>query len=273
MKIKNVLMIASECFPYARTGGLSDVIPSLASAINNLNPAEIDTKFNTSIAIPFYGLIRKAFPNISFKDEGISLTIPIYEENLEGHLFSINIDEKTKLYLVENNNLFDRDTIYGDKFGEFKDNPKRFYFLSAFFVKLIELGKLKADIIHAHDWHAGLVPAIIKTSKVQSPQLKKIKTVITVHNAGYQGFYRDDIITIGGFDKTLFPKEHFNEIHSSLPIEQGFSFLKTGIYFADKINTVSPTYAKELQLPQFGFGLEKIFTGRKKRFCGDFEWR
>ena len=262
--MKKILMISSECFPYARTGGLSEVIPALSEALNRSSK-----EVRVQIIIPFYREVSKNAPSSAVIEScGYKSKITIDGRDFEGELFTTSISKKTRLYFVKNDHFFDREGIYRNEHGDYPDNADRFYFFSQFIVNAIIDSVLETDILHVHDWHSSLIPALIKSSYKKNEEinkkLDKIKTLLSIHNIGYQGILSAKVCRWAGFDLNDFPETIFGKLDG----ENTLNFLKTGIYFADKINTVSPTYAKEIQGVEYGFGLESLLQTRRSDLLG-----
>lgn len=260
-KIK-VLMASSECFPYARTGGLSEVIPALSEALNSLTEYDMEL----SIVIPYYGSIKSNFEESkNFKKEDFFSSIKIEDKEYDGYLYSTELFKGIKLYFVENDYFYKRDSLYGDKNGDYTDNTERFYFFSRFVIDMAEKDFLLPDVMHIHDWHTALIPAMIKSSNFASEKLKNVKTLLTIHNLGYQGMLNANVKRWAEFKDEDFPEDVFGPLSQN---HDRLNFLKTGIVFSDKINTVSPNYAKEIQTSVFGFGLERLLRKRSEDLSG-----
>jgi starch synthase len=171
------------------------------------------------------------------------------------------VGKNIRVYFIENDAYFGRAGLYGDKKGDYKDNLKRFSYYCKESLKLLKETGFTPDIIHCHDWQSALIPVYLKTIYAVDPFYREVKTVFTIHNLGYQG---------------LFPKEEFPELGldwkyfdmDTLEFFGRINLLKGGIIFSDLINTVSPTYSKEIQTKELGFGLEGILTKRRNRLFG-----
>jgi starch synthase len=262
MSRTTVLMVSSECYPYAKTGGLSEVIPALSKALTEIK----DEEYQVSIVIPYYGEIKRFFPESrSFKKENYETSVVLDNKQYNATVFSTEISKKVKLYFIENNVLFNRDGLYGYDGGDFEDNTERFYFFSRIVFEMIKDGFLKPNIIHLHDWHTSLLPAMIKSSSMSNDEIKKVKTLLTIHNIGYQGIMNSKVGVWSDFNIDDFPEEIFGQL---LGDNKKLNFLKTGIVFSDKINTVSPSYAKEIQTAEYGFGMERLLQQRANDLHG-----
>ncbi|MFA5145451.1 MAG: glycogen synthase GlgA [Candidatus Omnitrophota bacterium] len=233
-----ILLAASEIVPFAKTGGLADVAGALPLALEDLGHEVI-------VAVPKYKVIQ------SFKgQEQIKKT----KSGIPYYIIGSNI----KVYFIENDQYFNRDGLYGDKAGDFADNLDRFSYYCDAALKLLKEIKFKPDIVHVHDWQASLIPVYLKTRYANDDFYKGIKTILTIHNIGYQGLFAREEFSKLGLDWSLFNIEGF-EFYGKINI------LKAGMEFCDYINTVSPTYSKEIQTEEFGFGLEGVLN--KRRDC------
>ncbi|MBI4982622.1 MAG: glycogen synthase GlgA [Candidatus Omnitrophica bacterium] len=234
-----VAFCASEVAPFAKTGGLADVAGALPLALEKLGHEVI-------IIMPGYKSVHQAKLEI---------------KKLNKHISYANIGKAIKVYFIESDKYFHRSNLYCDKHGDYKDNLERFAYYCKESLNLLKEINFPADIIHIHDWQASLIPVYLKAFFRQDNFYKNIKTVLTIHNLGYQG---------------IFPKEEFPKLGLDWPYfgMDGLEFfgkinlLKAGLIFSDIINTVSPTYSREIQSEELGFGLEGILSGRKDSLYG-----
>jgi len=252
-----ILVAASESAPFAKTGGLGDVVGALPKALAKLGH-EVKT------FIPRYGSIdENAFP---LETLDWSAEIPIHQRRLP---MSVGVfkDKKSKLesYFIANEAFFDRRELYRDsKTGaDYADNDERFIFFNRGVLKTIKEIGFKPDVIHVHDWQAGLIPVYLKTNHAQDSFFEGIKTVLTIHNLAYQGvFTRDRFRKLNLPDNlvdALGPFEFYGKVN----------FLKAAITYTDKITTVSPRYAMEIQSSQeLGCGLDGVLRDRSSDVSG-----
>ena len=234
-----ILLAASEVVPFAKTGGLADVAGALPLALEDLNEEVI-------VAMPYY----KAVSSSKFK------TVRV-----KGDISYSVMGNNIKVYFIENAKYFDRDGLYGDKNGDHKDNLERFSYYCKRTLELLKEINFKPDIIHVHDWQACLIPVYLKTLFAADAFYKNIKTILTIHNIGYQGLFPKEEFPKLGLDWSLFNIEGL-EFYGKINI------LKGGMEFCDIINTVSPTYSKEIQTKEFGFGLEGVLNKRRNSVFG-----
>ncbi len=231
----SILFAASEIFPYAKTGGLADVGHALPEALRN----EGERVYSI---MPLYNQIDRDKFNIVYA----GLTFDYWLAGVR-HQFDVfhKKDSQDELFIY-NPILCDRLGLYYDDFGDFGDNALRFGLFSYSILEVMIRMKLDIHAIHVNDWQTALVPMLIKTRyKID------IKTVLTIHNLAYQGVFGKDVMDQLELDwDTCFK---FN----GLEYYDAVNFLKAGIYFSDKVTTVSSTYAQEIQTASFGNGLDE----------------
>ena len=247
--MSNVLFVTSEAQPLIKTGGLADVSGALPVALNQLN-------CNVRLMLPGYRDVLDKLDNpetiAELQIPGLPGTIELIEDTLPTASTSA---PGVKVMLVKYASAFDRPgNPYLDETGEpWSDNAERFALLARAAV-LVALGKAglkwQPDVVHCHDWQSGLIPALLYTEP------NRPATVFTIHNLAYQG---------------LFPQQTFNSLAlpnhlwspNALEFHGQLSFIKGGIVFADRVTTVSPQYAREIQTPEFGCGLEGLLQHRQ----------
>lgn len=242
----NVLFVASECAPFIKTGGLADVIGAVPKAL-------AAQEASVRVLIPTYPALASLVAT--------GQTVMTFDDLFGGAARVVSVQAKgLDLLLLEAGHLFDRPgSIYlGPDGRDWPDNDLRFAALSSVgaLIGLRGIGDWRPDVINAHDWQAGLVSAYLRQSGQKAPPV-----VLTIHNIAFQGI----------FDATRLSAL---ELHSDLFTSEGIeyfgkiSFLKAGIAFADKITTVSPTYAAELLTPDFGMGLDGLLRARQDDLSG-----
>ena len=250
-----IAMCASEVVPFAKTGGLADVAGALPLALEKLKQEVI-------ILMPFYkkALLGKIIPKIIYP--GILSTKlgkdinPV--RNTESLSEKNKISNGVKVYFIRNDKYFNRDGLYGTSKGDYPDNLERFSYFALKCLGLLKKIEFKPDIIHVHDWQAAFIPVYLKTRFCSEPFYKDCKTLLTIHNLAYQGLFAREEFPKLGLDWSLFNMEQL-EFYGKVNI------LKGGIVFSDCINTVSPTYAGQIQSKDFGCGLEGVLA--KRRDC------
>jgi starch synthase len=245
-----VLFVASEAFPLVKTGGLGDVVGALP-------PALIELGVDVRILMPAYPL---ALQKVVITRRVAELGDP-YGVGHVGLLEARMPDSKTPIYLIDCPELYDRAAgPYGDAEGvDWPDNDLRFGLLGWVAARLCQWSsplEWKPDVLHGHDWQAGLAPAYLKAWGEERP-----KSLFTIHNIAYQGQYPAATTTRLGLPMS------FYSIHG-LEYYGLMSFLKAGCYYSTRLNTVSPTYAKEIQLEEHGCGLQGLMTSRSHELSG-----
>lgn len=240
-----IVFAASECVPFAKTGGLADVVGALPAELTQLG-------HRVTVYLPLYrGVLEKLNKP---KTVLASLTIPFSFYNRFVRIVDGGLLEGVQFYFVDCPELFDREGLYGTPAGDYPDNAERFgLFARAVLEASKQLGV--PDVFHAHDWQAAMLPVYLRTTYYFDPVLRKIPCVLTIHNAGYQGWFPPKTT-----EQLLLPWDVFTM--DKLEHFDTFNFLKGGIVYSDAITTVSPTYAREIQTAEFGFSLESIFQRR-----------
>ncbi len=246
----NVLVASSEIAPYAKTGGLGDVMSSLPRARARLG-------VDVSLVMPAYASVVNG--GYSFDVQDLHVSVPISKGHETTELLKSRTADGIPIYFVRSDRYYDREYLYGTPDGDYPDNARRFTFFSRAILELANL--LKPSIIHANDWQSSMALAFLRAQPERYPQLASTRTVLTVHNLGYQGRFRAAEWPILNLDSKLFTPGHL-EFYGDI------NFLKGGIVFADGITTVSPTYAEEIKSAEQGFGLEGVFQERSSRLFG-----
>lgn len=256
-----ILYITSEVVPFIKTGGLADVSSALPQKLQEMG-------HQVRIVVPKYGAIDerkyKIHEVVRLKD----LTTSIGDKEVTFSLrssFLVGQKARVQIYFLDNQEYFgSRHSLYSDPItGEmFKDNNERFILLSKSIFELINKLGWVPDIIHCNDWQCGLVPVYLKTQFIDEPGFENIKCLYTIHNLAYQGEYAKSTLAKTGLSQFLNDESDI--------IEKGkVNFMKAGILYADAINTVSETYAKELcKYPDYGEGLHEVLLKRKKDIHG-----
>lgn len=235
-----VFMCASEMVPFAKTGGLADVLGALPLALEKRG-------VEVRIVLPKYKIVHSPqCPAVRSSSYDIEVT---------------KIGKNVQVYLIKNDKYFDRDGLYGDKAGDYADNLERFSFYCRRSLDLLKEINFKPDILHCHDWQAALIPLYLKTLYRKDNFYKDIKTLLTIHNLGFQGVFSKDEFPKLGLDWSLFNIDGLEFYHK-------VNILKGGIIFSDLLNTVSPAYAGEIKTRESGCGLEGVLEKRKKGLSG-----
>jgi starch synthase len=241
-------MAASEATPFCKTGGLADVLGALPAALKQRGE-------NVGVVIPAYRgnryptPVQEVYRNLRIA-LGKGYNVDIYACGLHDVPF----------YFVDCPELYDRDGIYNSGGEEYQDNHLRFAVLS---MAAIEVARriFRAQILHCHDWQTGLVPVYLRRDFSGDPTFLGSKVLFTIHNLGYQGLCPPAVLPNIGLDPSVFTPDKL-EFHGQV------NLLKAGIVYADWINTVSRTYAREIQTPEYGFRLDGLLRARSGQLSG-----
>jgi starch synthase len=241
-----VLEVASEAVPFAKTGGLADVAGALPDALARLG-------CDVTLVIPAHQqALTKGLP---IESTGIEFEVPIGTRRPVARILRSSLPgSNANVFLVANDDFFDRPTLYGGA-EDYPDNSERFIFFSRAVMEFAGRQSSAFDIIHCHDWQTGLVPAYQKLLYGDWPTVGSARTVMTIHNMAYQGLFWHWDMLLTGLDWKYFNWQQM-EFHHQL------NLLKTGIVFADAISTVSPTYAREIQHEPGGCSLAGVLAAR-----------
>ena len=239
-----ILMVASEATPFAKTGGLADVLGSLPAALVRLGD-------EAGVVMPKYRVAETSGA------EPVWLAMPL---RVGPRAYSVDIHRLihrgVQYFFVDCPPLYDRPEIYGD----YPDNHIRFALLSQAALGIAR-HIFRPAVLHTHDWQGGLVAPYLRTTFSGDPTFYGIRTLLTIHNLGYQGNFPAAAFADLGLDPGLFHPgglEFWNQV----------SFLKAGIVWSDAVNTVSPTYAREIQTPEYGFGMDDLLRVHSKKLSG-----
>ncbi len=248
--IDRILMITSEAVPFAKSGGLADMVSALSTALAYQGR-------DVRILMPLYGFLDDK------ELEVVSLNYPVPFSNRaeRASLFAGKLPESdVPVYFLKCDKYFNRTGIYGPTpASAYPDNGLRYSFLSRAALFLPKELDWEPQVYHSHDWPTGLSPLYLKMLRTEGK--KQGASVFTIHNMGYQGEFSIRDIPWAGLSR-----EDLDEFN--LLAEGKLNYLKTGIDHCDIITTVSPTYAKEIQTKEYGHGLEKSLSKRKKKLEG-----
>lgn len=247
-----VLFVASECAPYAKSGGLGDVVGSLPKALRRLG-------CDARVVIPLYASIDRARFGIVY-ERSACIHMGGREEQWVGVHHAL-LDGEVPVWFVDCERFFGRPGIYDEPAGEYKDNAYRFALLSKAALQICKDTGFIPDVMHAHDWPTALVPAYLKTwDRILSP-LSGTASVLTIHNIGYQGKYHASAYPYIGVGYEHFTPNKFEDFG-------GINFLKAGVAFSDALTTVSPTHRDEILSPDGGMGLAPYLNARSGDLSG-----
>ncbi|MDE3034846.1 MAG: glycogen synthase GlgA [Nitrospirota bacterium] len=250
-----ILFVSPEAAPFAKTGGLADVAGALPCALAKLG-------HQVRLVIPRYGSIDGAA--YGFK-EWLRLEVPspsgAIPAVIERGVFS---EEKVPVLALRHDPFFARAALYGEAGRDYPDNLERFTFLCRAVMELLpRLAQdgWMPDVLHAHDWQSALCMVYPRTLYAPVPEANRLGTVFTIHNIGYQGHFPEADYPKTGLGMDLFTP-------AGLEFYKKLNLMKGGLLFADRLTTVSPTYSREIQTPEFGFGLEGVVRERADRLVG-----
>ncbi len=240
----NVLQISAEFFPLIKTGGLADVVGALPNALMSL-----DNNIKVRVLLPGFPAVLRGIPKLS----------PIIQLNtFAGNMtLSIGIFEELDIYVIQADHIYNREgnPYHNIHLDAYADNYLRFALLG-WVASELAIGALdknwKADVVHAHDWHAGLTCAYLKARN------SSVRSIFTIHNLAYQGVFPANLLSQLNLPSQFFQIEGL-EFYGSI------SYLKAGIFYADHITSVSPTYCKEITQYESGFGLHGLLTIKQER--------
>ena len=259
-----VLLAASEVVGFAKTGGLADVAGTLPRALARQG-------VEVAVIMPLYRGARHGKSSITSTD--IPLDTTIGGKTVSGRLCQSTLpDSDVPIYLVEQNGYFDRDdptakrglyqfTGSDGRRRDYDDNGERFLFFNKAVLAALPHLPFWPDILHVNDWQTGLLPVLLRETAPRDAARARIRTLLTLHNLAYQGVFHKDLIDLAGLSWRLFTWQ-------GLEFFDHVNFLKAGIVYSDWLNTVSPSYAREIQTHYFGCGLEGALTQRRFQLTG-----
>ena len=248
-----IVHAASELYPYVKTGGLADAVGSLASTL-------ADKGHEVSVFVPAYraALERK---EMARAEQRLGLRVEMGDRIYAGDVRVLPVKKGLTVYFIGREEFFDRQSPYGNGERDYEDNDARFVFFCKAVVEVMRMAEIRADVVHSHDWQAALLPLMVRNEERRSGISLAMKTVFTIHNIAFQGIFPmrsfgltnlpDELLGIDGF-------EYYGQIN----------LMKGGILFADRVTTVSPRYALEIQTAEFGCGLEGVVATRADDLVG-----
>ena len=246
-----ILFVAPEVAPMVKVGGLADVIGSLPKELEKLG-------HDIRVVCPLYGIIYK---DESWTVHDQTLNIFLDQRNRETRVWETRLpDSGVRAYFLEYGPYFDRNYVYDDPLGLYQDNDRRFTFFNRASLDLCLYLDWIPDVIHCHDWTTGFIPVYLNTTDADTP-LSRAATVFTIHNLQHQGYFPSDLIEFAGLPSRVFRSD-------GLESDGSVNMLKGGIYHATKITTVSPNYAREIQLHEQGCGLNEVVKFRAADLIG-----
>ncbi len=250
----NILITASEAVPFAKEGGLADVVGALPKFLRARG-------HDVRVVMPRYYKVDRQRFQLREIPGALSVPMGVIGQQHCGVLEGTLPGSDVPVYFLEHEHYFGRDSLYEKDNQGFLDNDNRFIFLSRASLELCKMIRFTPDLVHAHDWHTAAVPLLLNTLYRQDPQLAQAASLLTIHNMQHQGSFYEGALDVLGVGW-----EHFNFL--GLEMHNQVNLLKGGIYHATLLNTVSEGYAREIQTPEYGWGLEGVVRDRSAALSG-----
>ena len=251
----NIVQAASELFPYIKTGGLADAAGSLSATLAKRGH-QVMTFLPGYRAVLEHPEVAAARP-----ERLLRLKIEMGDVLMTGEIRAFTPRPNQRIYLVCRDELYDRRGVYGNGERDYEDNYHRYIFYCKAIVETLRQLNLKADIVHAHDWQAAMLPILLRHIERRTATTLALKTVFTIHNIAFQGLF-----PMRSFYRTNLPDELRGV--DGLEYYGQMNFMKAGILFSDRVTTVSPRYAQEIQTPQYSCGLDGLIATRSEDLAG-----
>jgi len=242
-----IFVVASECVPFSKTGGLADVVGALPKAL-------VARGHEVTVFLPRYRSTAPGPVALS------SLSIPIGRDLLFPDIQDGRALDGVRYFFVDFPPYFDRDDLYGSGNVDYPDSAERFTLFSRAALEFLKRTSAP-DLIHCHDWQSALVPTLLKSVHADDPQLGRVPVVFTLHNLAYQGLFPSSVL-----DRLMLPAGLFSI--DGLEFYGMVNFMKGALVFADFVTTVSPRYAREIQTPEYGHGLDGVIRNRATTVAG-----
>ncbi len=248
----NICLVSAEITPFAKMGGLGDVSAAIGKylARNGHQVKLVMPLYNTFGANDFDQRPARFSKNVELKMGSNNFKINFFKTVLPG--------SQAEVYFVDCPPLYQRNAVYTSD----PDEHLRFAVLTRAAIELCRLQNWAPDIFHINDWHTALLPIYLKSIYANESIFQTTKTVLTIHNIGYQGVFEADVINDLGLNEFYFLFDSHDLYHGQI------NFLKNGLLYAHKITTVSPTYAREIQTPEYGAGLDGLLRKRARDLIG-----
>jgi starch synthase len=246
----NIAMISSEITPFGKTGGLADVVGALALALERRG-------HELRLVMPAYRSVLQG--HFELAETAIHLSVPISDKRVDASVLQGRLGENISVYFIRADSYYDRDYLYGTAEGDYADNAERYVFFCR--AALEVLRSFSVEILHCHDWQSAFATPALKAQPELYPELAGAKTVLTIHNLGFQGIFWEPDWHLLNLDRKWFTPRH-------LEFFGNINLLKGAITLADKITTVSPTYGKEILTPEQGFALDGVLRDRAADLTG-----
>jgi len=248
-----IVQAASELFPYIKTGGLADAVGALAGTM-------AERGHEVAVFLPGYRAVVD-HPLASGAKRTLGLRIEMGDTFMTGEVRSFSPAKNLTVHLVCREEFFDRRNPYGTPERDYEDNHHRFIFFCKGVVETMRFLELSADVVHGHDWQCGLLPLLLRHTEQRYGVTLAMKTVFTIHNIAFQG-----VFPMRSFYRTNLPDELMGI--DGVEFYGQMSMMKAGILFSDRVTTVSPRYAREIQTAEFGCGLDGVVATRADDILG-----
>jgi len=249
-----ILIAASEAVPFAKSGGLADVVGALPKALRALG-------HDVRVVIPRYYVVDKEKYGLKRLDGALGVSMGIMGEMWCGVYEGVIPGSDVPVYFIEHEGYFGRKGFYDEEGMSYTDNDNRFVFFSKAVMQLAKKLRFHPDVIHTNDWHTAAIPVLLNTTYAFDPDFENTGSLLTIHNLQHQGkFYKGlmDVLAVGWDHFTAHELEEYD----------GVNLLKGGIVHADAINAVSQKYAHEICTPQYGWGLERLIGEKHYKLHG-----
>ena len=247
-----ILLASGEVHPFSKSGGLADMVGALAKALGRAG-------HEVGLVTPLYAGILDRFPQIQPFDWSIDL--PMGAGRIQARVWTLQPSPGVTIYFIDHPPFFSRAGLYGEAGHDYADNGQRFIFFSKCVVHLARYLPWRPEIVHTHDWQAGLVPILMLHQRLTDGWINVPRTCFTIHNLAYQGNFAR-----ATYNFTNLPLDYFNP--NGLEFYGYMSCLKAGIVYSDLITTVSPRYAREITTEELGCGLDDILRRRQSSLLG-----
>ncbi len=245
-----IALIASEANPFAKTGGLADVLGALSLALERLG-------HEIALILPAHRSVLRG--DYALQDSGMTVTVPVSERQETATILTTTIGNDVTVYFIRADKYFDREFLYGTPTADYSDNAERFVFFCRAALEILNANPV--DIVHGHDWQAALAIVYLKTQADRYRAIAGAKTVFTIHNLAFQGLFDQRDWHLLNLDSEFYRPQY-------LEFYNHINFLKGALVLADKITTVSLSYAQEVMTPEQGFGLDGIMRQRARDLVG-----
>ena len=247
-----ILLASSEVHPYSKTGGLADMVGALAKSLAQAG-------HQVGVVTPLYRGIQERFPNLQAMD--YELAVPLGAKQVRAEVRQLELSERLTVYFIHHAAFYQRAGLYQENGVDYPDNASRFIYFAKAVTHLARYLPWQPQVVHVHDWQAGLAPLLILNERMNGGWGNAPRTCVTIHNLAFQGnFPKAD------YALTNLPADYLNL--NGLEFHGGMNCLKAGIVYADSVTTVSPRYAREITTEAYGCGLDAVLRQRQSVLTG-----